>query len=51
MTKYRNDLPQVSDALLLTDGGMVTVLIFQEGIDLRDTVNDIEINGPITSVV
>ena len=51
MTKYRNDLRHLSDALFLTDGGMVTVFIFQDGIDLPGTVNDIEINGPITAEV
>jgi len=34
MTKYRNRLPQLSDRLFLTDGGMETTLIFQDGVDL-----------------
>lgn len=32
--KYREGLPQLSDRLFLTDGGMETTLIFQDGIDL-----------------
>ena len=34
MTKYRNSLPQLSDRVFLTDGGIETTLIFQEGLDL-----------------
>jgi S-methylmethionine-dependent homocysteine/selenocysteine methylase len=34
MAKYRNDLPQRRGGTFLTDGGMETTLIFQEGIDL-----------------
>jgi len=34
MSKYRNSLPQLSDKLFLTDGGMETTLIFHDGIDL-----------------
>jgi homocysteine S-methyltransferase len=34
MTKYRNNLPQLSDRLFLTDGGMETTLVFHDGIDL-----------------
>ena len=34
LSKYRTRLPQLSDALFLTDGGMETTLIFHEGIDL-----------------
>ncbi|MGP9814103.1 homocysteine S-methyltransferase family protein [Rhodopseudomonas sp. NSM] len=34
MAKYRHRLPQCRDGLFLTDGGMETTLIFQEGIDL-----------------
>jgi len=32
--KYRNNLPQLGDTCLLTDGGLETTLIFQDGIDL-----------------
>jgi S-methylmethionine-dependent homocysteine/selenocysteine methylase len=32
--KYRHNLPQLKGGLFLTDGGLETVLIFQEGIDL-----------------
>lgn len=34
MAKYRSALPQNSDRLFLTDGGLETTLIFSEGIDL-----------------
>jgi len=34
MARYRTDLPQQSDAIFLTDGGMETTLIFHHGIDL-----------------
>ncbi len=32
--KYRHALPQLGDALFLTDGGLETTLVFHEGIDL-----------------
>jgi homocysteine S-methyltransferase len=34
MSKYRNNLPQLSDRLFLTDAGMETTLIFHEGVEL-----------------
>jgi S-methylmethionine-dependent homocysteine/selenocysteine methylase len=34
MAKYRNDLPQLSGELFLTDGGIETTLIFHEGLEL-----------------
>ena len=34
MTKYRNALPQLGDALFLTDGGIETTLIFHKGFEL-----------------
>ena len=34
MSKYRNSLPQLSDRLFLTDGGLETTLIFHQGINL-----------------
>jgi len=34
MARYREGLPQLGDELFLTDGGMETVMIFHEGIDL-----------------
>lgn len=34
MSKYRNDLPQLSNRLFMTDGGLETTLIFHEGLDL-----------------
>ena len=34
MAKYRHKLPQTSDRLFLTDGGMETTLVFHDGIDL-----------------
>jgi len=36
MTKYRTSLPQLSNKFFLTDGGLETVLIFHEGIDLPE---------------
>jgi homocysteine S-methyltransferase len=36
MAKYRNSLPQLSDRLFLTDGGIETSLIFNEGLELPD---------------
>jgi S-methylmethionine-dependent homocysteine/selenocysteine methylase len=34
MAKYRNRLPQLSDSLFLTDGGIETSLIYLDGFDL-----------------
>ena len=34
MSKYRDRLPQLEDQLFLTDGGLETTLVFQEGIEL-----------------
>lgn len=34
MTRYRTDLPQLGGDPFLTDGGIETTLIFQEGLDL-----------------
>ena len=34
MSKYRNRLPQLGDALFLTDGGLETTLVFHDGLDL-----------------
>src|SRR6187431_2520926 len=34
MPKYRNRLPQLSDKLFLTDGGLETTLIFHDKIEL-----------------
>jgi len=36
MPLYRNELPQLSGDLFLTDGGLETTLIFHEGIDLPE---------------
>ncbi|NEP09233.1 MAG: homocysteine S-methyltransferase family protein [Symploca sp. SIO2C1] len=36
MARYRNNLPQLSSDLFLTDGGMETTLIFHEGLDLPE---------------
>jgi len=36
MSRYRSNLPQIHDQLFLTDGGMETYLIFQQGIQLPD---------------
>jgi homocysteine S-methyltransferase len=34
MSKYRKSLPQLADRIFLTDGGLETTLIFQDGLDL-----------------
>lgn len=34
MTKYRTNLPQLNGKRILTDGGLETVMVFQEGVDL-----------------
>jgi S-methylmethionine-dependent homocysteine/selenocysteine methylase len=34
MSIYRGGLPQLSDGLFLTDGGLETDLIFRHGVDL-----------------
>lgn len=34
MARYRTDLPQLKPGLFVSDGGMETTLIFQEGVDL-----------------
>ncbi len=36
MSKYRNQLPQLSGETFLTDGGIETTLIFKNGIDLPE---------------
>lgn len=36
MAKYRHHLPQLSNELFLTDGGMETTLIFHQGLDLPE---------------
>ncbi|NJR49003.1 MAG: homocysteine S-methyltransferase family protein [Leptolyngbyaceae cyanobacterium CSU_1_3] len=36
MAKYRHHLPQLSNNLFLTDGGLETTLIFHKGIDLPE---------------
>jgi S-methylmethionine-dependent homocysteine/selenocysteine methylase len=34
MSKYRNELPQLSGGIFLTDGGIETTLVFHEGFEL-----------------
>lgn len=36
MAYYRHQLPQLSDHMFITDGGLETVLLFQQGWDLPD---------------
>lgn len=36
MSKYRNNLPQLSDTPFITDGGLETTLIFHHGYDLPE---------------
>src|SRR5690242_19151935 len=35
MSKYRHKLPQLKDELFITDGGLETTLIFDEGVALN----------------
>lgn len=35
MSKYRNDLPQLSGEAFATDGGLETTLVLHEGIEPR----------------
>ncbi len=34
MSKYRHDLPQLSDTFFITDGGIETTLLFHDGLEL-----------------
>lgn len=34
MSKYRHNLPQTKDRLFMTDGGLETTLIYQDGVAL-----------------
>jgi hypothetical protein len=36
MTKYRNNLPQLSDGIFLTDSGLETTLVFHENMELPE---------------
>jgi homocysteine S-methyltransferase len=36
MSRHRSNLPQLRDQLFLTDGGMETYLIFQQGLEIPD---------------
>ena len=36
MPRYRDQLPQLSDRIFITDGGIETTLIFHEGLELPD---------------
>jgi len=36
MAKYRDELPQHTGELFLTDGGLETTLIFHDGLDLPE---------------
>lgn len=36
MTRYQDKLPQMADSLFLTDGGLETTLIFQQGLNLPE---------------
>ena len=46
MPRYRSKLPQLHDQLFLTDGGMETYLIFQQGVDLPDFASFHLLNTP-----
>ena len=36
MSKYRNNLPQLSEELFITDGGLETTLMFHDGYELPE---------------
>lgn len=44
MTRYRDNLPQLSDDLFLTDGGIETTLIFHEGYELPEAAAFVLLN-------
>jgi S-methylmethionine-dependent homocysteine/selenocysteine methylase len=46
MSRYRSNLPQLHDQLFLTDGGMETYLIFQQGLDLPDFASFLLLQTP-----
>jgi len=46
MPKYRRQLPQLHDRIFLSDGGMETTLIFQEGIELPHFASYVLLDTP-----
>ena len=44
MSKYRKNLPQLSDKLFICDGGLETTLIFQDGINLPEFAAFVALN-------
>ncbi|MEM7065075.1 MAG: homocysteine S-methyltransferase family protein [Cyanobacteria bacterium P01_B01_bin.77] len=47
MSTYRHQLPQLSDHIFMTDGGLETVLLFQQGWDLPDFASFILLDRPL----
>ncbi|MGE0640586.1 MAG: homocysteine S-methyltransferase family protein [Thermoanaerobaculia bacterium] len=50
MTSYRTELPQLSDRLFLTDGGIETTLIFQDGMELPDFAAFVLLSSPVGEI-
>ena len=51
MSRYRNELPQLSGDLFLTDAGIETDLIFNHGIDIREFASHTLLPDPIAREV
>ncbi|MEL6331497.1 MAG: homocysteine S-methyltransferase family protein [Cyanobacteria bacterium J06626_26] len=47
MAYYRHQLPQLADTIFITDGGLETVLLFQQGWDLPDFAAFILLDRPL----
>ncbi|MBE9066379.1 homocysteine S-methyltransferase family protein [Leptolyngbya cf. ectocarpi LEGE 11479] len=47
MTNYRHQLPQLSDRVFITDAGLETVLLFQQGWDLPDFASFTLLDRPL----
>ena len=47
MSTYRNNLPQLSADVFLTDGGIETTLIFDDGLELPDFAAFILLDDPV----
>ncbi len=42
MPKYRNNLPQLSNDIFISDAGLETTLVFLDGIDLPERGSELE---------
>ena len=47
MATYRNDLPQLRQDLFLTDGGIETTLIYDDGLELPDFASFVLLDDPV----